>query len=64
MLTLKYFTQQTLIQSIVKEDCGCLNEEYQWLSLIQLLDQGSWGDESKKILDKLVKIYGHKVTSK
>ncbi|XP_059155825.1 uncharacterized protein LOC131940922 [Physella acuta] len=64
MLTLKYFTQQTLIQSIVKEDCGCLNEEYKWLSLIQLLDQGSWGDESKKILDKLVQIYGHKVTSK
>ncbi|KAH9509912.1 hypothetical protein Btru_044601 [Bulinus truncatus] len=62
--TLKHFSCLTLIHYLVSEDSPSLRVEFQALNLIQLLDHGSWGEESQAVLEKLVKYYRHKVTPK
>ncbi|CAL1529022.1 unnamed protein product, partial [Lymnaea stagnalis] len=61
--TLQQFSTFTLIEGIISEKSPCPSMNLQWQNLIRRLDQGSWGESSQCLLDRIIDLYSHKVTS-
>ena len=60
--TLKQLSKLTLAQWVVRDGTENLVTQRQWQRLLAQLDHGTWGDESKSVLDRVVLYSGIRLT--